>query len=149
MRLLGTALAAVIGAMPAASAAWGAESSLPQLRRQGTVLLAAFERGAPPPLADGVSVPTGEAPTQPPPAGGLVLATAADEFIVAGTGVTLTFASTLAGRRAGILGAEEGRFVAGRWENIRWLNGDETHQGRHIRLEPGRFSMQRFRLYSY
>ena len=36
-----------------------------------------------------------------------------------------------------------------RCENIRWLSGDETHQGRHIRLEPGRFSLQRVRLYSY
>jgi hypothetical protein len=32
---------------------------------------------------------------------------------------------------------------------IRWLNGDETHQGRHVRLEPGRFSIQRVRLYLY
>ena len=49
----------------------------------------------------------------------------------------------------GILSAEEGRFVSGRWENIHWLNGDQTHQGRHVRLEPGRFSMQRVRLYFY
>jgi hypothetical protein len=78
-----------------------------------------------------------------------VLATAPDEFIVAGTAVTITFASTAPGTRAGILSAEEGRFVAGRWENVRWLGGDETHQGRHVRLEPGRFSMQRVRLYLY
>jgi hypothetical protein len=26
---------------------------------------------------------------------------------------------------------------------------DETHQGRHIRLPPGRFSLQRVRLYAY
>ena len=55
----------------------------------------------------------------------------------------------MAGKRAGILSAEEGRVVAGRFENIRWLSGDETHQGRHVRLEPGRFSMQRVRLYLY
>ena len=29
------------------------------------------------------------------------------------------------------------------------LSGDETHQGRHIRLEPGRFSLQRVRVYAY
>ena len=119
------------------------------MRLNGYVLLASFEQGAPPALADGVILPTGAAATQPPPSGGLILATAPDEFVVAGTAVTITFASSVAGKRAGILGAEEGRFVAGRWENSRWLNGDETHQGRHIRLEPGRFSMQRFRLYSY
>jgi hypothetical protein len=83
------------------------------------------------------------------PSGGLVLATAPDEFIVAGTGITVTFATAERGKLAGILSAEEGRLVEGRWENIRWLGGDETHQGRHIRLEPGRFSIQRVRLYPY
>jgi hypothetical protein len=63
--------------------------------------------------------------------------------------VTVTFASSQAGRRIGILSAEEGRVVAGTWENIRWLGGDQTHQGRHIRLEPGRFALQRVRLYAY
>jgi hypothetical protein len=63
--------------------------------------------------------------------------------------MTITFASSVPGERAGILSAEEDRFVAGRWENVRWLNGDETHQGRHVRLEPGSFSVQRVRLYRY
>ena len=85
----------------------------------------------------------------PPPSGGLVLATAPDELIFGGTAVTVTFVSSKAGRRVGILSAEEGRFVGGKWENIRWLGGDQTHQGRHIRLEPGRFSLQRVRLYDY
>jgi hypothetical protein len=53
------------------------------------------------------------------------------------------------GRRIGILSTEEGRFVAGKRENVRWLSGDETLQGRHGRLEPGRFSLQRVRLYAY
>jgi hypothetical protein len=39
--------------------------------------------------------------------------------------------------------------VSGKWESVRWLGGDETHQGRHIRLVPGRFSLQRVRLYFY
>ena len=85
----------------------------------------------------------------PPPSGGLVLAAGPDEFVIAGTAVTVTFAPSVPGKRAGILSAEEGRLVAGRWENVRWLSGDETHQGRHVRLEPGRFSMQRVRLYLY
>ena len=112
------------------------------------VLRAAFERGAPAALPDGV-VAGDRSTGPPPPSGGLVLATAPDELIVGGTALTLTFASSRAGRRIGILSAEEGRFVAGKWENVRWLGGDETHQGRHIRLEPGRFSLQRVRLYAY
>jgi hypothetical protein len=31
----------------------------------------------------------------------------------------------------------------------RWLNGDETHQGRHIRIPAGQVGVQRFRLYRY
>ena len=127
----------------------GAEQRQPQqVRLGGYVLSATFERGAPQSLADGVVAGAGAA-GPPPPSGGLVLATGPDELVVAGTAVTLTFAATTAGQRVGILSAEEGRFVGGRFENIRWLSGDETHQGRHIRLEPGRFQLQRVRLYAY
>jgi len=128
----------------------GPEQRQPQqVRLGGYVLSATFERGAPPALADGVVVPTGAAAGPPPPSGGLVLAIAPGELVIAGTAVTVTFASTERGQRAGILSVEEGRFVDGKWENIRWLSGDETHQGRHVRLEPGRFQVQRVRLYVY
>ncbi len=128
----------------------GPEQRQPQQVWLGdTRLLATFERGAPPSLADGVLVPTGATAGPPPPSGGLVLQTAPDELVVAGTAITVTFATRVSGKRVGILSAEEGRFVAGRFENIRWLGGDETHQGRHVRLEPGRFSIQRVRLYLY
>jgi hypothetical protein len=126
----------------------GPEQRQPQeVRLGGYVLRAVFERGAPP-AADGV-VPGDRPAGPPPPSGGLVLARAPDEFIVGGTAVTVTFGSSGPGRRIGILSAEEGRFVDGKWENVRWLGGDETHQGRHVRLEPGRFSIQRVRLYAY
>jgi len=127
----------------------GPEQRQPQEVRLGDyVLRVAFEPGAPTALADGV-VPRDKATGPPPPSGGLVLATAPGELIFGGTAVTVTFLSSKPGRRAGILSAEEGRFVEGKWENIRWLGGDQTHQGRHIRLEPGRFSVQRVRLYDY
>ncbi len=128
----------------------GPEQRQPQqFELGGYVLRAAFEREAPPALADGVVPAAGTERATTAPSGGLVLATGAGELIVAGTGITITFAATEPGKRAGILQAEEGRFVAGRWENLRWLSGDETHQGRHIRLEPGRFSIQRVKLYLY
>jgi beta-galactosidase GanA len=128
----------------------GPEQRQPQQVRLGDyVLSATFERGAPAALADGVIAPVGDAASTPPPSGGLVLSTAPGEYVIAGTAVTITFASIQPGRRAGILSAEEGRFVDGRWETVRWLNGDETHQGRHVRLPPGSFSMQRVRLYLY
>ena len=30
-----------------------------------------------------------------------------------------------------------GRSEAGEWRHLRWLNGDQTHQGRHVRLNRG------------
>ncbi len=126
----------------------GPEQRQPQqIQFGGYVLRAAFERESGPALADGV--PAGAAPQAPRPSGGIVLATGPDEFVIAGTAVTITFATTEPGKQAGILSAEEGRFAEGTWQNIRWLGGDETHQGRHIRLEPGRFSIQRVKLYRY
>jgi beta-galactosidase GanA len=127
----------------------GEEQRQPQQVRFGDLVLSAtFERGAPPSLADGV-VPTGATAGPPPPSGGLVLWTGQDEVVLAGTAVTVTFASTAPGKRVGLLSVEEGRYAGGSWQNVRWLNGDETHQGRHVRLEPGRFSIQRVKLYRY
>jgi beta-galactosidase GanA len=122
-----------------------------QIRLGGYLLHASFERGTPPSLADGVTVPIGSAPGGAPalPAGGLVIATAPDEFLFAGIGVTVTFATLDADEQVGLLNVEEGRFADGQWQHVRWLNGDQTHQGRHMRLEPGRFAIQRVRLYRY
>jgi beta-galactosidase GanA len=122
-----------------------------QLRLNGYVLDASFERTSPPSLADGAIAPAGAVPggQAGSPAGGLVVATGPNEFLFAGIGVTVTFATSEPGWRTGILSVEEGRFVDGTWENRRWLNGDQTHQGRHVRLEPGRLSIQRVRLYRY
>jgi hypothetical protein len=118
-----------------------------QLRINRYVLNASFERGSGPALADGGAAPGAASVSWP--AGGLVIATGADEFLFAGIGVTVTFATDEPGVQAGILNVEEGRFVDGKWKNVRWLNGDQTHHGRHLRLEPGRFSIQRIKLYRY
>ncbi|PTX91664.1 DUF5597 domain-containing protein [Opitutus sp. ER46] len=128
----------------------GPEQRQPQEVTFGSyVLNVTFERGTPPALADGFIVPTG-GPTGPiPPSGGLVIAVGPDEFIFAGTSIIVTFATKEPGMTAGILSAEEGRYVDGTWQNVLWLGGDQTHQGRHIRLEPGRFSIQRVKLYRY
>lgn len=82
--------------------------------------------------------------------GGLIVQTGPDDFLVAGEGLVVTVAPADPGAgAAGIESAREGRFVAGRWQSGRWLNGDETHQGRHIRLPPGAPSLQRVRCYLY
>jgi beta-galactosidase GanA len=75
--------------------------------------------------------------------------TGPDEFIIAGMGITTTFQRREPGAQVGLLSVEEGRFVDGKWTHLRWLNGDQTHQGRHVRNEPGRFTIQRVKLYQF
>jgi beta-galactosidase GanA len=116
----------------------------------GYALQVTYERQSAPSLAEGP--PSGATPPAATrwPAGGLVIATGRDEFLFAGAGVTVTFAlSPPENTNVGILSAEEGTYENGQWSHRRWLSGDQTHQGRHLRLEPGRFSVQRIRLYRY
>ena len=50
---------------------------------------------------------------------------------------------------AGIGSIDEGFFDKGKWIPGLRLNGDQSHQGRHMRLPNDRFSMQRVKLYRY
>jgi beta-galactosidase GanA len=82
--------------------------------------------------------------------GGLIIALDDDTFLVAGTGLTVTFAPRGPGDPiAGIERIEEGSFVDGSWRPGRVLNGDQSHQGRHLRLPPGEVGIQRVTLYRY
>ncbi|GJI91537.1 GH35 family beta-galactosidase [Duganella hordei] len=82
--------------------------------------------------------------------GGLVIRLADDEFLVAGKGMTVTFSNANGdGSVAGIEKLTEGGYDNGVWKEGRWLNGDESHQGRHVRLPADDFSMQRVKLYRY
>jgi beta-galactosidase GanA len=59
-----------------------------------------------------------------------------NEFYVAGTGVVLTFKNDLNKvLNVGLLKVDEGVFENNEWKIIRHLNGDQTHQGRHINTE--------------
>jgi beta-galactosidase GanA len=79
--------------------------------------------------------------------GGLIIRMSADEYLVAGQGLIVTFSTE--GATAGIDSIWEGTFVDGRWVAGRLLNGDESHQGRHLRIPEGKFGIQRVRLYRY
>jgi beta-galactosidase GanA len=83
--------------------------------------------------------------------GGLIIQTGSEDYLVAGQGITVTFKPADQGPpHAGIDSAWEGHFdPKGIWVSGRLLNGDQTHQGRHIRLAPGEFQIQRVRLYRY
>ncbi len=85
-----------------------------------------------------------------PRVGGMIIMLSPDEFLVAGSGIIITFAARADdGAIAGIGMMEEGRFVDGRWSPGRRLNGDQSHQGRHMHLPGGAFSMQKVKLYKY
>lgn len=90
-------------------------------------------------------------PEKPAPlSGGLVIAAGPDEFYFAGTGMTITFEPDSPGPQiVGLSAVDEGKFVNGAWKAGRRLNGDQTHQGRHVRINAGRFEIQRVRLYRY
>jgi beta-galactosidase GanA len=85
-----------------------------------------------------------------PMTGAMIIQTSPDEFIVAGTGVVITFAVN--GKEdvsAGILQVDEGTYNKGIWQPGRRMNGDQDHQGRHVRIPVGEWNIQRVKLYEY
>lgn len=122
--------------------------------------------------------------TEWPEGGGLVIRLNADEYLVAGSGLVITFAtrSELAFATAGALG-EDGFALKGKegeqpegvrtWKSskqqrcglgsvdevtvqpdgsmdyVRRLNGDQTHQGRHVRISVGDWKILHVKLYRY
>jgi hypothetical protein len=85
-----------------------------------------------------------------PRVGGMIIRLSPDEFLIAGSGIIITFAVRGDdGAIAGIGIMDEGRFVDGRWSPGRRMNGDQSHQGRHTHLPGDSFSMQKVKLYKY
>lgn len=84
-----------------------------------------------------------------PLTGGIIIALANDEFYVGGTGLVISFKPVKEDVRAGVLRVDEGVFVNGKWQPGRRLNGDEDHQGRHLRIPVGEYGIQRIKLYNY
>jgi Domain of unknown function (DUF5597)/Glycosyl hydrolases family 35 len=48
-----------------------------------------------------------------------------------------------------LIEAQEGKFDNYKWTIKRHLNGDQTHQGRHVNIPVGQFGTQRVELYLY
>ena len=87
-----------------------------------------------------------------PETGAMVIRLSADEFIVCGTGIVITFENTSENSdlRAGILLNENGYFdQQGNWKVKMTLNGDQTHQGRHLSIPFSAFQIHRLKLYRY
>jgi len=80
-----------------------------------------------------------------PRVGGIIISAGPDEYVVAGSGFIITFAPNTPGYPiAGIASIQEGTY-----SNGRWMNGDQSHQGRHLRIPPDSFGIQRIKLYRY
>ena len=85
-----------------------------------------------------------------PMAGAMLIQTGEDEFYLAGTGVVATFKHVSdPALNIGILKVDEGSFEQNQWKILRHLNGDQTHQGRHVRIPYGQYGVQRVELYVY
>ncbi|MGL1888146.1 MAG: DUF5597 domain-containing protein [Reichenbachiella sp.] len=83
-------------------------------------------------------------------AGAIIIQTDDNEFYVAGNGIYITFKNVKNPNLiVGILKVDEGLIKEGQWKVIRHLNGDQTHQGRHIRIFKENYKIQRFELYNY
>jgi hypothetical protein len=85
-----------------------------------------------------------------PLASAIIIQTGENEFYIAGSGVVVTFKNSHDDSlNTGILKAEEGFFENNQWVILRHLNGDQIHQGRHIRIPYGEYTIQKFNLYTY
>ena len=74
----------------------------------------------------------------------IILRLGKEDYLVIGSGVVVTFQ-----QRIGLAKCEEVKIVDGKQRIIRHLNGDQTHQGRHVRIPVGAFQIQHFKLYRY
>ncbi len=92
----------------------------------------------------------GKPVTQGMLAASIIISIAPDEYIISGKSQVITFEPNSPGDPiAGIGWIQKGHFEKGRWVTDLWLNGDEDHQGRHLRLSPDTFEIQRIKLYRY
>jgi len=83
------------------------------------------------------------------PAGCIIIETNPGEFWIGGTSVICTFKNIKnKDLTTGILSADIASKIENDWHFIR-LNGDQTHQGRHIRMGSGEWQIQRIKLYNY
>ena len=81
-------------------------------------------------------------------AGGMIVQTGPDEVYVAGTGLVATFSSADPGKVTNIVSADELTIADGREVLGRRMNGDQDHQGRHIRFATDEWGIQKVKLYN-
>ncbi len=85
-----------------------------------------------------------------PMSSAIIIETEEDEFFIGGSGIVVTFKPLKNTElNAGILKIDQGRFENDVWKTVRHFNGDQTHQGRHLRIAVGDYEIQKLKLYTY
>lgn len=91
-----------------------------------------------------------------PEAACIILRLGKDDYLAIGSGVVITYSDAKAGDawkqgdiRIGLAKCESVTIVDKIMHVKRHLNGDQTHQGRHVRIPVGDFDIQHFKLYRY
>lgn len=91
-----------------------------------------------------------------PEAACIILRLGEEDYLVIGSGVVITYTDAKGGKtwekgdaRIGLAKCESVYISEGNLQIKRHLNGDQTHQGRHVRIPAGVFDIQRFKLYRY
>ncbi|MCQ2259410.1 MAG: DUF5597 domain-containing protein [Bacteroidaceae bacterium] len=91
-----------------------------------------------------------------PEAACIILRLGKEDYLAIGSGVVITYADAKAGEtwqqgdtRIGLAKCESVKVENGKMLIKRHLNGDQTHQGRHVRIPVGQYDIQHFRLYRY
>jgi hypothetical protein len=145
----------VIALSPAVQFDWTVDAQAQRLELGGVIFEARFDKPSAGGDVGSTILPTlgpgrWEAPPGTPLGAAMILQLGPGEFAILGRGVVITFAPADGVGQVGIDSAQEGRYdPSGQWIGGRWLNGDQTHQGRHIHLYDGRWAVQRIRLYRY
>ena len=91
-----------------------------------------------------------------PEAACIILRLGKEDYMAIGSGVVVTYSPAASSatwqkgdERIGLAKCEEVEIVDGKQHVVRHLNGDQTHQGSHVRIPVGQFQIQHFRLYRY
>jgi beta-galactosidase GanA len=157
----------IVGLSPQIGFDWTLNQQPPRAQLGGILFEASFDRpastGPAPPITQPTTQPTtpttilptlgsGRWETRPgvPVGSAMIIQLAPEEFVILGRGVTITFAPADGQGKIGIDRVQEGSFSNDEtWIGARWLNGDETHQGRHLQFPDGQWTIQRVTFYRY
>jgi beta-galactosidase GanA len=80
---------------------------------------------------------------------GLVIQTAANDFVGVGKGFHVSFASRDGAEQIGIGSIDEGHYESGQWVAGRRLNGDENDQGKYWRFSPDAVKIEKATVYRF